>query len=227
MEGSSADEPAGRNRGVVLRGIVLAVVLVAVVVLWLLLPTPTVDDIRRDIEGAGVWGGLVFAVGYGIASLVPIPKSVVSIAAGIVFGFWWGVLLVTVGSIIGATLAFLLGRRLGKDLVERFLGGRLDKVDDALSDRGLKAVLIVRVIPVLPFTLVNYSAGLTRVNRRDYALGTLIGMLPGTLVFVAIGAFGFTLGWPFFIAAAIVVVLGGLVWLLVRRLRGLKAQPAS
>jgi uncharacterized membrane protein YdjX (TVP38/TMEM64 family) len=163
---------------------------VALVVLWHALPMPTVDDIRDDIDFFGWWGGVVFVVGYGILSLVPIPKSVVSIAAGLVWGFWLGTVLVTVASAIGAGLAFLIGRALGQDLVERIIGGRLRRIDDALSRKGLRAVIVLRLIPVLPFTVVNYGAGLTEVTTRDYALGTLIGMLPGTVVFVAIGAVG-------------------------------------
>lgn len=197
--------------------------IVVVVVLWLTLPVPSVDEIRDMVASFGVWGGLVFVVGYGIASLVPIPKSVVSIAAGLVWGLGLGALLVTVASMLGATLAFFIGRVLGQDLLRRILGDHLRRADEALSDHGLKALILLRLIPVLPFTVINYSAGLTRVSRRDYALGTLIGTIPGTVVFVAIGAYGFHLGWPFFVAVAAAAAVGGAVWLLVRRRRAATA----
>ncbi|GMA29470.1 TVP38/TMEM64 family protein [Arenivirga flava] len=200
-----------------LQGAAVVVLLVVVVVFWLVLPVPTVDEIRDMVAAFGFWGGLVFVVGYGLASLVPIPKSVVSIAAGLVWGLGLGVLLVTVASMLGAALAFFIGRGLGQDLLRRIMGDHLRRADEALSDHGLKALILLRLIPVLPFTVINYSAGLTRVSRRDYALGTLIGTIPGTVVFVAIGAYGFHLGWPFFAAVAAVAAVGGAAWLLVRR----------
>lgn len=160
---------------------------VVLVVVWLTLPVPSVEDIREKIGSYGWWGGLVFVAGYGILSLVPLPKSVVSIAAGFIWGFGLGVVLVTVASAIGAGLAFLISRALGRNLVERVTGDRLRRIDDALSEKGLRAVIVLRLIPILPFTVVNYGAGLTEVSVRDYALGTLIGVLPGTVVFVTIG----------------------------------------
>lgn len=206
-----------------LQGGAVIALLVVVVVLWLTLPVPTVDEIRDMVAAFGFWGGLVFVVGYGVASLVPIPKSVVSIAAGLVWGLGLGALLVTVASMLGAALAFFIGRGLGQDLLRRIMGDHLRRADEALSDHGLKALILLRLIPVLPFTVINYSAGLTRVSRRDYALGTLIGTIPGTVVFVAIGAYGFHLGWPFFVAVAAAAAVGGAVWLLVRRRRAATA----
>lgn len=202
-----------------LQSAAVVALVVTVVVLWLTLPVPTVDEIRDMVAAFGVWGGLVFVAGYGVASLIPIPKSVVSIAAGLVWGLGYGVLLVTAASMLGATLAFFIGRGLGQDLLRRVMGDHLRRADEALSDNGLRALIVLRLIPVLPFTVINYSAGLTRVSRRDYALGTLIGTIPGTVVFVAIGAYGFHLGWPFFAAVAAAAVVGGVVWLLVRRRR--------
>lgn len=221
---SSRPEQAPSRFSTMLKGAVLAALFVVIGVLWLTLPVPTVDEIRSSVEGIGWWSGLAFVVGYGVLSLIPIPKSVVSIAAGLIWGFGLGVLFVTVASVIGATLAFIVGRLLGQDLVERLLGDHLSKVDERLSDHGLRAVIVLRLIPVLPFTLVNYCAGLTSVNRRDYALGTLIGMLPGTVVFVAIGAYGLSLGWPFFLAVAAAAVVGFVVFLLVRRHRNTVAK---
>lgn len=206
-----------------LQGAAVIALVIVVVVLWLTLPVPTVDEIRDMVGAFGFWGGLVFVAGYGVASLVPIPKSVVSIAAGLVWGLGLGVLLVTVASMVGAALAFFIGRGLGQDLLRRIMGDHLRRADEALSDHGLRALILLRLIPVLPFTVINYSAGLTRVSRRDYALGTLIGTIPGTVVFVAIGAYGFHLGWPFFVAVAVAAAVGGAVWLLVRRRRAATA----
>jgi len=132
---------------------------------------------------------------------------VLSIAAGLTWGFTMGAALVYVGALLGATLAFLIGRVLGREAVERFTGARVARVDELLRRRGLATVIGARLIPVLPFTAINYAAGLTSVRRRDYALGTAVGIIPGTLSYVAVGAFGLSPGWPLWIALG---VLGGL-----------------
>ena len=116
-------------------------------------------------------------------------------------------MLVYLAALLGAPLAFVVGRYLGRDAVERFTGARVARVDELLRRHGLATVIGARLIPVLPFTVINYTAGLTAVRRGDYALGTALGIIPGTLAYVAIGAFGFELGWPFWLAVG---GLGGL-----------------
>jgi uncharacterized membrane protein YdjX (TVP38/TMEM64 family) len=97
--------------------------------------------------------------------------------------------------------AFALGRALGRDAVERVTGTRVARVDALLGRHGLLAVLGVRLVPVLPFTVINYAAGLTAVRLRDYVGGTALGIVPGTIAFVALGAHGSSPGsWPFVVA---------------------------
>lgn len=196
----------GRRRALWRLG-VLAFFIVAVIVVGIVVPVPSVDQIRAAAASAGPVGALVFVLGYAALTLTPIPKNVLSIAAGLTWGFAGGALLVYLGALLGATLAFVIGRSLGRDAVERFTGARVARVDALLRRQGLATVIGARLIPVLPFTVINYTAGLTAVRGGDYALGTALGIIPGTLAYVAIGAFGFELGWPFWVAVG---VLGGL-----------------
>jgi uncharacterized membrane protein YdjX (TVP38/TMEM64 family) len=186
---------------------VLAVFLAVVIVVGIVVPVPSVDQIRAVAASAGALGVIIFVFGYGALTLTPMPKNVLSIAAGLTWGFGAGSLLVYLGALLGATLAFVIGRFLGREAVERFTGARVARVDELLRRRGLATVIGVRLIPVLPFTVINYTAGLTAVRRGDYALGTALGIIPGTLAYVALGAFGLELGWPFWLAVG---VLGGL-----------------
>lgn len=151
---------------------------------------PSIDQLRADVDGAGARGPVLFVLGYALVTLAPVPKSVLSVAGGLLFGFGPGVLLVLVGSLLGAQLAFVLGRRLGREAVERWTGARVARVDALLRERGLLAVLGLRLVPVVPFTGLNYAAGLSAVSTRDYTLGTAVGILPGTLAAVALGAYG-------------------------------------
>ncbi len=130
--------------------------------------------------------------------------------------------MVYLGALLGAAASFALGRALGREAVERFTGARVARLDAAIGRRGLTAVLGARLVPVIPFTLINYGAGLTSVRRRDYAIGTAVGILPGSAAYVALGAFGWELGPWFWVALSVVGVLliGGVVaGILVRRRR--------
>nr|WP_253905211.1 VTT domain-containing protein [Arthrobacter sp. H14] len=118
-----------------------------------------------------------------------------------------------------------LGRLLGREAVEKLTGTRVDKVDRVLRRRGFAAVIGVRLVPVLPFTAINYSAGLTSLGWRPYFLGTGLGILPGTISFVALGAYGLGFGWQTNLAAGVlgVLTLAG-VFFAVRRGRREKAD---
>ncbi len=191
----------------------LVVFFVAVVVVAFTVPLPSQDQIHSWVDGAGFLGVAGFVVGYALVTLTPVPKNVVSIAAGFVWGLALGVGLVLLGALLGAALAFIIGRALGRDAVERLTGARVKAVDDVLRRRGLLSMIGVRLIPVLPFTVINYAAGLTAVRIRDYALGTAIGIIPGTVAYVAVGAYGAELNVWFFVALGVlgVLTIGGIL----------------
>ncbi len=129
------------------------------------------------------------------------------------FGLVVGV-LVLVGAVLGASAAFWLGRLLGRDAVERLSGARIARVDALLRRRGVLALIAVRLVPVLPFTAINYAAGLSVLRTRDYLIGTSVGIIPGTIAYVTLGSYGSSPGsWPFLIALIVLVVLtaGGTV----------------
>ncbi len=189
------------------RALLLGVIIVAATVIVVTVPLPDVDELRPLIERARWWGPVGFLLGYAALTLAPVPKNVLSIAAGVLFGFWSGLLLVYGAALLGATAAFWLGRFLGRDAVEKFTGTRVEKVDALLSRRGFLAVIGVRLVPVLPFTAINYSAGVTALGWWPYILGTMVGILPGTVSFLALGAYGLDFGWPATLAAAALGIL--------------------
>ena len=190
----TAPRHAAERKRAVRKLVGLAVFLVAAIAAGILLPLPTTDEVREAVAGVGAFGPILFVLGYGLVTLTPVPKSVVSVAAGLIWGLGFGALLVYVAALLGAGLAFAIGRMLGREAIERFTGARIKTVDDLLRRRGLVSVIGVRLVPVIPFTVINYAASLTAVSRRDYALGTAIGIIPGTVSFVAVGASGFTPG---------------------------------
>jgi pyruvate/2-oxoglutarate dehydrogenase complex dihydrolipoamide dehydrogenase (E3) component/uncharacterized membrane protein YdjX (TVP38/TMEM64 family) len=141
------------------------------------------------IRGAGWVGMLTFAVAYVLACVLFVPASVLTLGAGFAYGVARGVPLVWISATLAATVAFLLGRTLARDWIAHRIAGnvRFAAIDRAVGAQGLRIVLLIRLSPVFPFSLLNYGFGLTRVTLRDYVLGS-IGMLPGTVMYVYLGS---------------------------------------
>ena len=140
------------------------------------------------VNGLGAWGPVVFVLGYAVAAVAFIPGSLLTLAGGAIFGLWKGTLLVFVGATLGSIGAFLVSRYVARGAVERRIAGepRFAAIDRAVQREGLKITFLLRLTPVVPFVLLNYALGLTRVRLVDYALAC-IGMLPATLLYVYYG----------------------------------------
>lgn len=231
MEPNRTDAPAGgAMRRPLLRLVLLGVFVAVVATVGFVFVPHDVEQIRAWSTQVGWTGVVLFTLLYAALTLSPAPKNVLGIAAGLVWGFPVAFAMVYVGALLGAAASFLIGRALGREAVERFTGARVARLDAALGRRGLLVVLSARLIPVIPFTLINYGAGLTSVRRRDYAIGTAVGILPGSAAYVALGAFGWELGPGFWTALAAigVLVIGGLVaGAIVRRRRDQRGAPGA
>ncbi len=140
------------------------------------------------VEGLGPLAPFVFVLGYAAATVAFVPGTVLSLAAGALFGLVEGSVVVFTGATLGASAAFALARTVARDLVSERLRSnpRFEAVDRAVGEHGLKIVLLLRLSPAFPFNLLNYALGLTRVRFRDNLLGCL-GMLPGTVLYVYLG----------------------------------------
>jgi uncharacterized membrane protein YdjX (TVP38/TMEM64 family) len=140
------------------------------------------------VDGLGWWGPAIFIVGYVVATVAMVPGTVLTLAAGAVFGIGWGFVWVLTGATLGAIAAFLVSRYVARGMVERKLADeRFEAVDRAVGEHGFKIVALLRLSPAFPFNALNYGLGLTRVRLRDYALACL-AMAPGTLLYVYYGA---------------------------------------
>jgi uncharacterized membrane protein YdjX (TVP38/TMEM64 family) len=131
----------------------------------------------------------VFVLIYVVQTAFSLPgAAILSLAAGAIFGILQGTLFVVSGATVGAILAFLVSRTLLRDWVVRKFGGRMEVIDRGLRENGLSYLLFLRLVPAFPFFLVNLACGVTGLPLRTYALGTLFGIMPGSLVFVNAGA---------------------------------------
>lgn len=229
VKAGSGDVRGALTGAVWWRAGIFAVMIIVMIVIAFIVPVGAVDDFRTWAESSGAFAPFAFVVAYALATLTPMPKAVFSITAGLLWGLAAGAALAYSGALLGAAIAFALSRVLGRDGVRRLIGDRLRQVDELLAGRGALAVLGARLVPIVPFTAVNYAAGLTAVRLRDYALGTVVGMVPGTIAYVAVGAYGLDLEWPFYVAMATLGLLsvGGAVLAVRSRNRRTTKRPRA
>src|SRR6267154_2017574 len=138
----------------------------------------------------GPWGLVIFTGTYVVATVLFVPGSVLTLGAGAVFGVALGSVCVSISATLGATAAFLVGRYLARDAIARKIekNEKFATIDRAVADEGRKIVLLMRLSPVFPFTLLNYAFGLTRVKLGHYMLASWLGMIPGTVMYVYLGS---------------------------------------
>lgn len=140
-------------------------------------------------ETAGMWGPIALAAAYVPATILMIPGTILTLGAGFAFGVVVGTAAISVGSVAGSVAAFFLGRTILRRWVAEKLEDRprLKAVDQAVGEQGLKIVTLIRLSPAFPYNLMGYVFGVTRVRSRDHILGSWIGMLPGTVMYVYLG----------------------------------------
>lgn len=141
------------------------------------------------VSRLGFTGYFVFGIGYVVATVLFLPGSVLTLGAGFIFGFLKGSIIVWVSATIGASLAFLVARYLlRRQITEKFgKSAKFRAVDSAIGERGGKIVLMLRLSPIFPFNMLNYLLGLTAVPFGHYVLASLVGMFPGTILYVYLG----------------------------------------
>jgi uncharacterized membrane protein YdjX (TVP38/TMEM64 family) len=175
------------------RLLLLAAAAAAVIVAVRVLPVPEwLRAFQGWVAGTGVWGGVVYGRVYVACALLFVPGSVLTIGAGLVFGPLWGTVIVSAASTATAALAFLIARHLARERVAAAArrNPRFEAIDRAVAEKGWKVVALLRLSPVVPFSLSNYLYGLTPVRFAPYVLTSWIAMLPATLLYVWLGAAG-------------------------------------
>jgi uncharacterized membrane protein YdjX (TVP38/TMEM64 family) len=209
------------------RPTLLVLLLITGVTLTVTIGPPPLEEIRDWVGRAGWAGPVVYAAIFAAASLTPAPATVLTVGAGALFGWTIGVPVALAGSLVGAMISFGAARMLGRTTVEGLGGDRLARLDEMVRRRGVAAVIGIRLVPTGPFAIVNAACGLTAVRVRDYAIGTTVGMVPGTVTFVAFGAFGTNPGsLPFLLAVVSLVVLIGVGIVVNRRNAAREKKPA-
>jgi uncharacterized membrane protein YdjX (TVP38/TMEM64 family) len=168
--------------------------------------TAEIKSLSEWVATLGPWGPFVFIAGYVVATVALLPASVLTVAAGAIFGVAAGTAYVFIGASLGACAAFVIARNFARAAVERRLAAlpRFEAIDRAIAREGLRIVFLLRLSPLFPFSVGNYALGLTRVSFRDYAIACL-GMLPWMLVYVYLGSVVGDLGGGWRLVAGLAV----------------------
>ncbi|MFQ5952718.1 MAG: TVP38/TMEM64 family protein [Candidatus Omnitrophota bacterium] len=139
--------------------------------------------IRDYIQSFGQLAALVYVIAYTLNTISVIPPiAPLSLTAGLVFGAFWGAILLMTAAMIGTSATFMISRFFGRGLVERLLKGKFKNLDEKLERNGFMTVLFFRVIPIVPYEVLNYAGGLSKIKFKDYFLATFLGLIPGVVV---------------------------------------------
>ena len=146
------------------------------------------EKLQIWLETTGIWASIIYIFLYTIGTLLILPSTPLNLTGGAIFGIWWGTLWTTSAALIAAVVAFAFTRTVGRNIIAKKFAGRWEAIDAEIRLGGLFYMFAVRLLPIIPYGLVNFTAGLTSIKFRDYFVGTLLGTLPGVLPFVMMGS---------------------------------------
>ena len=144
------------------------------------------------MQQLGLIGVIIFIIAYALATVLFLPGWIFTVSAGLIYGIIGGTFVALCGAVIGATLAFLVGRYSLRENIEEITekNPRFAAIDEAIGKNGWKIVGLLRLSPLIPFNLSNYFYGITSISFGAYVLVSAVGMIPGTLLYAYLGAIG-------------------------------------
>lgn len=163
----------------------------------------TSEGIKEYVNSLGALGPIAYMIMF---SVIP-SGAIIAIGGGMAFGMHLGILYTTLGALLGSTTAFYIAKFLGRGAVEKFLRGKVQNLENGIEKNGFLIILILRLIPLIPFNAISYGAGLTKVKFLDYFLATMIGVLPGVIVFTNLGDKALRVNSPEFLQAIILFLV--------------------
>lgn len=178
------------RRRLLLIAIVLLILAAGAFLYWLFDGIASIEAVQARVAALGSWGPVGFILLYGIATIAGVPGGIFDVAGGALFGPVTGSVINLAGGTLGAALAFLVARYLAADWVRQRAGPRMQKVMRNVEKDGWQFVAFVRLVPVLPYTIVNYLLGLTLIPFWHYLLATVVFMAPSTVAYTWIGHAG-------------------------------------
>ena len=149
-----------------------------------------IDAVGEFIRSFGLWSSFIFVLFYAIAAIF-IPTTPLMVAAGLLFGFRYGFFYSIIGGFISMLITFFFARKTGRESIEKILKNKrakyLEKYDNRLKKNGILDLIILRILPVMPFNILNIIMGISKISLREYIIGSLIGLIPSHIATVYLG----------------------------------------
>ena len=180
--------------------------------------------VKVEVLSWGIWGPLAFIALYAVGPSLLVPGAVMTVAGGLAFGTWWGSLYSLIGADLGALIAFAAGRLLGRGFVERFVGPRFHHVMTGIARHGFQIIFYLRLVPIIPYNALNLLAGASPITFYDYFWASMIGMIPGTIVWAFLGDALWHPASFLFLLASVSILLCAAAGEMYRRWRAIKVE---
>jgi uncharacterized membrane protein YdjX (TVP38/TMEM64 family) len=212
--GPKSDQPSTKSSWLMN---ILKLAIIAVIVggsIWLLIEHwnwfSDPATVKAEVVKWGAWGPVVYMLLYAVGPSFLVPGAVMTIAGGLAFGAMWGSVYSLIGGDIGAIVAFAAGRFLGKSFVEKIVGERFHAMLQRIAKHGFQIILYLRMVPVIPYNALNLLAGASPITFHDYFWPTMVGMIPGTILYAFLGdALWHPLSPKFFLALLLIAASVG------------------
>lgn len=150
------------------------------------------ENLQLWLKQAGIFAPLVYIFLYIIGTILLLPSTPLNLSGGAIFGTFFGTIWTSLAALIAAVIAFYFTRTIGRELVKEKFAGPWEAINSEITQGGIFYMFAIRLLPILPYGLVNFVAGLTSLTFKDYMIGTTLGVIPGILPFVMIGSSGVT-----------------------------------
>ncbi len=187
----------------------------------------TPQSMKNYISSFGMLAPIIYIIMFTIIPLTLFPDAVLAIAGGMIFGVGIGTLYTIIGAVCGGTLSFFISRIFGRGLVEKLIKGKAEWFEDGIEKKGFLFILILRLVPLVPFDVISYGAGLSKIKYKDFAFATFIGIVPGVWVYTNLGdKSGNVFSLEFFGAVIVLVLLTIFSYFMKKKIsiKGLKSK---
>ncbi|BCE01435.1 TVP38/TMEM64 family protein [Marinicellulosiphila megalodicopiae] len=171
----------------IIKLLILALLITAITCVFIFREHINFEELQTWLKSLGYWAPVIFICIYIVSTVFFIPGSLITLAGGALFGPIFGTLFTLIGATIGASIAFIISRFVARDWIEKKSGDRLNQLQAGVDKEGWRFIAFVRLVPVFPFSLLNYALGLTRIRLSVYAITSFICMAPGSLAYNYLG----------------------------------------
>ncbi|MGB6297647.1 MAG: TVP38/TMEM64 family protein [Rivularia sp. (in: cyanobacteria)] len=148
------------------------------------------EQLQESLKQAGIWAPIIYIALYILATILIMPSTALNLTGGAIFGLWLGTLWTSIAAITAAVISFIYSRSFARKALAKNLARNWQRMDAEVARGGIFYIIAIRLLPIIPYGLVNFAAGLTSVSFKDYFLGTTLGTIPGILPFVFLGSSG-------------------------------------